>query len=95
MGLPVMTFPPTAATFRICFPANQRSISTICTSTLVLCGFIRSILSRHASSRRLRVTEAPNLIASPHSLTPLSSGILGYRLSISIHDQTITQNHSF
>ena len=34
LHLPVMMFPPMAATFLICFPANQRSISRICWKTL-------------------------------------------------------------
>ena len=53
-------FPPTAATLRICFPANHRSISTISTKIRVfhfgsynkkLAFFIQTIITRSLHSR--------------------------------------------
>ena len=73
IGLPVMMFPPTAATFLICLPANHLNISTISTKTLVLYWGRASICWRQAFSIWLRVVAAPNLIPFSRTLMLVSS----------------------
>ena len=78
VDLPVITFPPTAATFLTCLPANHRSISWIWRKTLgqgcqclvvaghltLQPGWLATSLA-HSSSRAVRVRAAPSLTPSP------------------------------
>jgi hypothetical protein len=88
-----MMFPPTAATLRICFPANQRSISTISRRIRVPHSSIDEILLRQTSSRRLRVTDAPISRPPTYSVMEFNSGILIGTMVTKINCAVVTMHN--